>query len=528
MHSYIKHDGLVERKALPVQTQYMQKKVQDSHEENKKGTINQIIEWFSPLRRKRRAGDTADSPAQPIPPDAKTFAEFELSEAVRKGIEDAGFVHCTPVQELSLPIALEGKDIAAQAQTGTGKTAAFLVTLFERLPKMSKRKPGIPSALILAPTRELALQIYHDGQILGKHTGLKMVAVFGGIDYQKQASQLREGVDIVVATPGRLIDYMKQKAFIPSRVKILVVDEADRMFDMGFIKDLRYILRRLPSFDQRQSMLFSATLSSRVLELTYEHMNLPKEIYVTPDEVTVESVEQSLFHVARHEKLPLILGLLHREPWERVLIFANTKAMVEWLSAKLKGNGYPVKGLTGNLNQRQRLRVINHFKSGDLKILVATDVASRGLHVEEISHVINYDLPQDREDYVHRIGRTARAGLSGKAISFACDRYVYSLEAIEEYIGQKLPVVWPEDGWFLPDKSRPIRRTRQGKRGPKSKRPPSRKRRPQHQDRKKRGQTGSTPSASSSKKDSGRAKRRHGDGAKRRRGEVGRQRTPVK
>jgi len=287
-----------------------------------------------------------------------------------------------------------------------------------------------------------------------------MVAVFGGIDYQKQASQLREGVDIVVATPGRLIDYMKQKAFIPSRVKILVVDEADRMFDMGFIKDLRYILRRLPSFDQRQSMLFSATLSSRVLELTYEHMNLPKEIYVTPDEVTVESVEQSLFHVERREKLRLILGLLDREPWERVLIFANTKATVEWLSAKLKGNGYPVKGLTGNLNQRQRLRVINHFKSGDLKILVATDVASRGLHVEEISHVINYDLPQDREDYVHRIGRTARAGLPGKAISFACELYVYSLEAIEEYIGQKIPVVWPEpeDGWFLPDKSRPTRR----------------------------------------------------------------------
>jgi ATP-dependent RNA helicase RhlB len=299
-----------------------------------------------------------------------------------------------------------------------------------------------------------------------------------------------------------------------------VVDEADRMFDMGFIKDLRYILRRLPSFDQRQSMLFSATLSSRVLELTYEHMNLPKEIYVTPDEVTVESVEQSLFHVERREKLRLILGLLDREPWERVLIFANTKATVEWLSEKLKGNGYPVKGLTGNLNQRQRLRVINHFKSGDLKILVATDVASRGLHVEEISHVINYDLPQDREDYVHRIGRTARAGLPGKAISFACELYVYSLEAIEEYIGQKLPVVWPEDGWFLPDKSRHIRRTSQGKRGPKRKGASSRKRRPQHQDRKKRGQTGSAPSAPSSKRGSAGAKRRHGDAETRRTGKT--------
>jgi ATP-dependent RNA helicase RhlB len=270
---------------------------------------------------------------------------------------------------------------------------------------------------------------------------------------------------------------MKQKAFIPERIKILVVDEADRMFDMGFIRDLRYILRRLPSYEQRQSMLFSATLSSRVLELTYEYMNLPKEIYVTPDEITVETVEQTLFHVAKHEKLRLLLGVLKREPWERVLIFANTKATVEWLSAKLKGNGYPVKGLSGNLNQRQRLKIINQFKSGDLKILVATDVASRGLHVEEISHVINYDLPHDREDYIHRIGRTARAGMSGKAISLACEEYVYSLEAIEEYIGEKIPVVWPDDDWLVPDKSgrfRPADRRKMGQKRRKS--PPRQKR----------------------------------------------------
>jgi ATP-dependent RNA helicase RhlB len=246
---------------------------------------------------------------------------------------------------------------------------------------------------------------------------------------------------------------------------------------MGFIRDLRYILRRLPSYDQRQSMLFSATLSSRVLELTYEYMNLPKEIYVTPDEITVETVEQTLFHVAKHEKLRLLLGVLKREPWERVLIFANTKATVEWLSAKLKGNGYPVKGLSGNLNQRQRLKIINQFKSGDLKILVATDVASRGLHVEEISHVINYDLPHDREDYIHRIGRTARAGMSGKAISLACEEYVYSLEAIEEYIGEKIPVVWPDDDWLVPDKSgrfRPADRRKMGQKRRKS--PPRQKR----------------------------------------------------
>jgi ATP-dependent RNA helicase RhlB len=461
-------------------------KDQDSHLKTKKGIFNQIIEWVSPFRRKTEAGETAVSPHLP---DGKTFTEFNLSDEILKGIENAGFVRCTPIQELALPITLAGEDIAAQAQTGTGKTAAFLITLFQHLLKTDKRKAGMPSALILAPTRELALQIYQDGQVLGKYTGLKMVAVFGGIDYQKQASQLREGVDIVIATPGRLIDYMKQKAFIPERIKILVVDEADRMFDMGFIRDLRYILRRLPSYDQRQSMLFSATLSSRVLELTYEYMNLPKEIYVTPDEITVETVEQSVFHVAKHEKLRLLLGVLAKEPWERVLIFANTKVTVEWLSAKLKGNGYPVKGLSGNLNQRQRLKIINHFKSGDLKILVATDVASRGLHVEEISHVINYDLPQDREDYIHRIGRTARAGMSGKAISLACEEYVYSLEAIEEYIGEKIPVFWPEDDWLLPDKSGRFRAADRPKTGQKRRGSPPRKGKPGQRSRGKSSQS---------------------------------------
>ena len=475
----------------------MLNKNQDSQQQTKRGVFNQIIEWFAPLRRKKA---DADLPSDVPPTGGKSFAEFDLSLEVRKGIKEAGFTRCTPVQELSLPITLEGKDVAAQAQTGTGKTAAFLITLFERLLKMDKRKSGVPSALVLAPTRELALQIYQEGELLGADTGLKMVAVFGGIDYQKQATQLREGVDIVIATPGRLIDYMKQKAFIPGRIKILVVDEADRMFDMGFIRDLRYILRRLPPYDQRQSMLFSATLSPRVLELTYEYMNLPKEIYVTPDEITVDTVEQSLMHVAKSEKLPLLLGLLQREPWQRVLIFANTKAAVEWLSRKLKGNGYPVKGLTGNLNQRQRIRIINQFKSGNLKILVATDVASRGLHVEEVSHVINYDLPQDREDYVHRIGRTARGGMSGKAISLACESYVYSLEAIEEYIGEKIPVVWPEEDWFLPDKSYQARGVGRQRGDRKRKAPPARKRKSSQRSPKKSTASSRPQGRKSSKK----------------------------
>lgn len=415
----------------------------------KPGFLTQVIEWLTPFRRRR---EVAEGPAVPSP-RAGSFADFDLSEPVRRGIEDAGFLHPTPIQEVALPISLQGGDMAGQAQTGTGKTAAFLITVFERLLGMGKRKLGVPAALIIAPTRELVVQIYQDAQVLGGHTGLKTVAIFGGLDYQGQASQLREGVDIVVATPGRLIDYMKQRAFLPGRIKILVVDEADRMFDLGFIKDLRYILRRLPPYDQRQSMLFSATLSPAVLELTYQYMNAPKEIYVSPEEVTVESVEQSVYHVARSEKLCLLLGLLAREPWERVLIFVNTKVGVEWLSAKLRGNGYAAQALTGDLDQRRRLRLLDQFKSGELKILVASDVASRGLHVEDISHVINYDLPQDREDYVHRIGRTARAGRPGRAISLACENYVYSLEAIEEYLGKKIPVVWPDPEWFLPDRA---------------------------------------------------------------------------
>jgi ATP-dependent RNA helicase RhlB len=436
---------------------------QPSDSRQKRGFLTQVIEWLTPFRSRKASPEETALPSGPT----SSFADFDLSEPVRRGVEDAGFLHPTPIQSLALPIALAGTDVAGQAQTGTGKTAAFLITIFERLLAMDRRKPGVPTALVIAPTRELVLQIRQDAEVLGRYTGLRTVAVFGGMDYHGQASQLREGADIVIATPGRLIDYMKQRAFLPDRVKILVVDEADRLFDLGFIKDLRYILRRLPSYEKRQSLLFSATLSPLVLELTYQYMNAPKEIYVSPEEVTVESVEQLLFHVAKREKLALLLGILAREPWGRVLIFVNTKAGVEWLAARLRGNGYPAQALTGDLDQRRRLRLLEQFKSSELKILVASDVASRGLHVEDISHVINYDLPLDREDYVHRIGRTARAGRSGRALSLACEDYVYRLEAIEEYLGKKIPVVWPEAEWFLPDRSQPAPRTQ-----------PARKRRP--------------------------------------------------
>jgi len=391
------------------------------------------------------------------------FDGFQLPDEVLEGLKDAGFTECTPIQATSLPVSLTGRDVAGQAQTGTGKTAAFLVTVYARLLAATGRKPGLPAALIVAPTRELALQIWEDAEILGRHTGLSVALVVGGIDYRKQADILRQGVDIVICTPGRIIDYLKQGVFKTSDIRVVVIDEADRLFDLGFTKDMRYILRKLPHYEKRQSMLFSATLSYRVLELTYDYMNLPEFISVTPEEVTVEGIEQSLFHVGSEEKLRLLLGLLDREEWTRVLIFVNTKAGVEWVTQKLKGNGLPAEGITGDLPQPQRLKLMERFKTGGIKILVATDVASRGIHVEDISHVINYDLPQYSENYIHRIGRTARAGKTGRAISLACENYVLHLEPLEEMLGYKIPVVWHEDDWLVEDKSGPVSTRRRGR-----------------------------------------------------------------
>jgi ATP-dependent RNA helicase RhlB len=363
---------------------------------------------------------------------------------VLQGIDGLGFTACTPIQEKTLPLSLAGRDVAGQAQTGTGKTAAFLITIFTRLLRRKQSGPG-PRALVIAPTRELALQILHDGEALGRFTGLTLQAVYGGVDYAKQREELRVGCDVLIGTPGRLIDYFKQHVYHLRQVEILVIDEADRMFDMGFIADLRFMLRRLPRYDQRQSMLFSATLSWAVMELAYEHMNDPVKVEVTPEQVTAENVEHILYHVGRHEKLPLLLGLLQRDPPERALIFVNTKREAEWLTNRLEDNGHDVKALTGDLNQRIRLKVVRSFKSGELPLLVATDVASRGLHVEGVTHVINYDVPQDPEDYVHRIGRTARAGASGKAVTLACENYVMALESIEGLIGFRLPTIHVED-----------------------------------------------------------------------------------
>lgn len=390
------------------------------------------------------------------------FDELNLPDCLRQGIAAAGYNQCTPIQERTLPLTLAGKDIAGRGQTGTGKTAAFLITLFARLLSNYGTKLQ-PRALILAPTRELVVQIEQDARLLGRECGCSIQAVYGGVDYNKQRKALRAGVDIVIGTPGRLIDYLKQKVCDLKSIEMLVIDEADRMFDLGFIGDLRYILRILPPFDQRQNLMFSATLNQRVMELAYEFMNMPEKVTVSGDHLTADNIEEVLYHVASKEKFPLLLGLLRREGMERTMIFVNTKREGERLQALMAANDHPCRLISGDVAQEKRLRIMRDFKEGKLPVLIATDVASRGLHIEGVSHVINYDLPEDSEDYVHRIGRTARAGATGKAISLADEKGVLSLEAIEAYISHPIPTEWAEDNLFVNDFKRAARPSRSGK-----------------------------------------------------------------
>src|SRR5437763_3162598 len=382
------------------------------------------------------------------------FNSLDLPEPVLRGVREAGFVTATPIQEGALPLALKGKDVAGQSQTGTGKTAAFLIAAFTRLlrtPTPPPATPTMPRVLIIAPTRELVVQIESDAHQLGRFTPFNIQAVYGGIDYAKQRDTLAASCDVLVGTPGRLIDYLKQHVWSPRKVEVLVIDEADRMFDMGFIADLRFILRRLPPPEKRQSFLFSATLSFRVLELTWEFMNNPAQITIMPQQKTAENIEQSLYHVGREEKFALLLGLLRREGGQRILIFANTREEARRLEDRLTRNGWDARALTGDVDQKRRLRILNDFKDGQLPVLVATDVASRGLHIEAVTHVVNWDLPQDPEDYVHRIGRTARAGAGGKAIALVDEASALNLEGIEKFIAQKITVEWPEDDLILPE-----------------------------------------------------------------------------
>ena len=390
------------------------------------------------------------------------FATLDLEPVLLEGVADAGFEFCTPIQAGALPIALDGRDVEGQAQTGTGKTAAFLLAtmnLLLRRPPRDDHRDGNPRALIVAPTRELAVQIHRDAEVLGRHAGFRMMVVFGGTGYEEQRRELRDGVDILVGTPGRLIDYFKQRIYDLRSIQVAVIDEADRMFDLGFIRDLRFLLRRMPSADERLNLLFSATLSHRVSELAYEHMNAPTVVNANPERVTVSRVSQKLFHVSKEEKIPLLFGLLEDREVTRTLVFTNTKRSAEQVESYLEANGIRAGMLTGDVPQKRRLSLLDDFKRGALPILVATDVASRGLHIPNVSHVFNFDLPQDAEDYVHRVGRTARVGAEGDAVSFACEEFVFSLMAIEEYIGEKIPTFAVNDDLLVHPKP-PRRGTR--------------------------------------------------------------------
>ncbi|HIG0362634.1 TPA: ATP-dependent RNA helicase RhlB [Haemophilus influenzae] len=370
------------------------------------------------------------------------FSDLPLHPIVRDALAKKGFDFCTPIQALSLPISLNGRDVAGQAQTGTGKTMAFLTATFHHL--LTHQDPNLeyphPRALILAPTRELSVQISNDAEFLSKASGLNTSLAYGGDGYDKQLQAIERGVDILIGTTGRVIDYVKQGVICLDEIQVVVLDEADRMFDLGFIRDIRYLLRKCPAPQARLTMLFSATLSYKVRELAFEDMNDPEYIEIEPEQKTGHRIKEELFYPSNQDKMALLLTLMEDEWPERCIVFANTKHRCEEIWGYLAADGHRVGLLTGDVAQKKRLSLLKQFTDGDLDILVATDVAARGLHISDVTHVFNYDLPDDREDYVHRIGRTGRAGESGVSISFACEEYAMNLPAIEEYIGHSIPV----------------------------------------------------------------------------------------
>lgn len=382
------------------------------------------------------------------------FSEFSLHEDLLKGIAAAGYVTCTPVQEQVLKTSLSGDDLYVQSQTGTGKTAAYLVPTIQELianPENSGKK-----ALILVPTRELAVQVEEEAKNLVSATKLSAFSFYGGVGYSKQVEALQKGVDFIIGTPGRIIDLKKGGQLDLSAVAFLVIDEADRMFDMGFYPDLREILKFIPNPESRQTMLFSATLNTYVKNLAWEYTRDAKEITIEAENITVDEIDQELIHVSSDKKLPLLLGILGRENPASILIFCNTKRGAEVLGKRLKLNGYQSEFLIGDMQQSKRLEVMNRFKEGKVSMLVATDVAARGIDVDDLAMVVNYDLPIEPENYVHRIGRTARAGKSGKAYTFCSEKDVYDLPAIERYIDKKIPSVVCADDMLSEDKSKGV------------------------------------------------------------------------
>ena len=378
------------------------------------------------------------------------FHELNLHPSLLRGVTERGYSEMTAVQKQTLSHTLQGTDVAVQSQTGTGKTAAFLVTLFERMLQGGNHRRK--KALIIVPTRELAVQIDGEARLLSRHLGFIIGCFYGGVGYAGQTALLKRGVDIIIGTPGRLLDFAEKGHLKLQEIGFLVIDEADRLFDMGFLPDIKRLLQGMVPRSLRQSMLFGATLSRVSRKIAAEHLNRPAYIELTPEQLTVDTITQKLYRVKSHIKANLLLGILHHQNPRNALIFTNMRHSAFWLAKKLERNGFHCRHLSGDLPQNQRLRVIDDFMAGKFSFLVATDVAARGLHIEGLEMVINYDLPQDIENYVHRIGRTARAGNSGQAVSFACEKFGKRLEAIESFIGMKIPVETAEAEMFATDK----------------------------------------------------------------------------
>ncbi|MDR1166016.1 MAG: DEAD/DEAH box helicase [Deltaproteobacteria bacterium] len=383
------------------------------------------------------------------------FSDFALAPQIVEGLDAAGFLYATPIQAQVIPEASLGKDIAGQAQTGTGKTAAFIIPVMQRLLSKPAANPGTPRALIITPTRDMAEQIYREAKNLAQYAGLAVTFVIGGMDFKEQAAALGAGTDIVVGTPGRLIDFINKRVLITDGIEVFVVDDADRLVELGFIRDLKIIFSKLPALEERQTMLFAASLSHQVLELTQQHMKPPQFITAEPDILDSDQVVEKLYHVSRSDKLPLLLGLLAREERAQTLIFCNSRNSVEWLAKKLLAKGFRAEGVYGELPPPKRTALMKSLSEGLLDIIVATDVASRGVHLENVSHVVNFDMPPDAEKYALRVGRATREGKIGDAISFACEEYVHNLEAIENVLGKKIPVAYAPDEFFETEPPKP-------------------------------------------------------------------------
>ncbi len=379
------------------------------------------------------------------------FTDLNLDKTLLKGITETGYFVCTPVQDRILSEAFENEDLYVQSQTGTGKTAAYLICIYQQL--LTKSELIGKKVLILVPTRELAVQVEEEAKALGKYTELIAGSFYGGVGYEKQLEKLKKGIDIIIGTPGRIIDLIKSGHLDLSNLRFLVVDEADRMFDMGFYPELRTLIKEIPDTTRRKTMLFSATLNTYVKNLAWEYTENAKEITIESENITVSEIDQLLLHVSSESKIRLLLGILKKEAPESVIIFCNTKRMCEIIAKRLQLNEIKCEYIIGDLPQPKRLKIINAFKDGKLKCLLATDVAARGIDVENLAMVINYDIPNEAENYVHRIGRTARAGKSGKAITFCSEQDVYDLPAIERYIEMSIPATVVDESMLEEDKS---------------------------------------------------------------------------